>query len=164
MNVPREKHHRLPRESYRGQVNVAFTLCVGNRTPLFAESDVVSVFVSILRDAVEKHGCVVPVYCFMPDHVHLLLSGEKESSDTWGAARTFKQKTGFWLGHHRSGVVWQKDFYDHILRRDEDLGAQVRYIAGNPVRKGLIRDWREYPFTGAIGVELSATVSGAITL
>jgi len=100
----------------------------------------------------------------MPDHVHVLLSGRDESSDTWAAIALFKQQTGFWLGQLRPGVHWQKDFHDHIIHRDDDLGAQVRYIAGNPVRKRLVKDWREYSFTGAIGADLAAIVGSTITL
>jgi putative transposase len=161
---PHEQHHRLPRESYRGQVTVAFTGCVAGQTPLFVAGDVVAVFVSLLKAAAEKHACGVSIYCFMPDHVHLLLSGQHEFSDAWSALTLFKQRTGFWLGRHCPGIRWQKDFYDHIIRRTEDLGAQVRYIAGNPVRRGLVKDWREYPFTGAIGVDLNALISSTITL
>jgi putative transposase len=114
--------------------------------------------------AVEKHACVASIYCFMPDHVHIMLSGRDESSDAWAAVTLFKQQTGFWLGQHRPGVRWQKDFHDHVIRRNDDLGAQLRYIAGNPVRKGLVKDWREYSFTGAIGADLAAIVSSTITL
>src|ERR1700687_1076212 len=120
--APRETHHRLPRESYQGLVNVAFTICAADRTPLFTETEVVSEFISLLRAALEKHACVASIYCFMPDHVHVLLSGRDESSDAWAAVALFKQQTGIWLGQHRPGVHWQKDFYDHIVRRDEDLG------------------------------------------
>ncbi len=161
---PREKRHRLPRDSYRGQINVVFTLCVAKRASLFVDGEVVAAFISLLGAAAEKHACVVSIYCFMPDHVHVLVGGRYESSDTWAAIALFKQRTGFWLGRHRPGIGWQKDFYDHIIRRDEDLGAPVRYIAGNPVRKGLVKDWREYPFTGAIGVSLDTIISSTITL
>jgi REP element-mobilizing transposase RayT len=92
------------------------------------------------------------------------LSGQNESSDEWAAVTLFKQQTGFWLGNNRPEIRWQKDFFDHILRSDEDLGAQVRYIAGNPVRKGLVKGWREYPFTGSIGVDLDDAVGSTITL
>jgi putative transposase len=124
----------------------------------------VAAFTSLLGAAAEKHACVVSIYCFMPDHVHVLLGGRQESSDAWAAIALFKQRAGVWLGRHRPGIRWQKDFYDHVIRRDEDLGAQVRYIAGNPVRKGLVKDWREYPFTGAIGIDLNAIIGSAITL
>jgi putative transposase len=129
----REKHHRLPREHYRGAVNVAFTLCVAGKVGLFTDDKIVSAFVALLAASAKRHDCVVSIYCFMPDHVHVLLSGQGESSDTWAAVVGFKQQTGFWLAKHHQEVRWQKDFFDHIVRRDEDLGAQMRYIAGNPV-------------------------------
>jgi|SRR5580704_13145805 putative transposase len=160
----REKRHRLPREHYRGDVNVAFTLCTARKVELFTDGEVVSVFVAILTKSVKKHGCIVPIYCFMPDHVHLLVSGQGESSDAWAAVVLFKQETGFWLGQHRQEIRWQKDFFDHVLRSDEDLGTQVRYIAGNPVRKNLVKDWREYPFTRAVEVQLNVTIGSAIIL
>jgi hypothetical protein len=77
----REKHHHLPREHYRGDVNVAFTVCVARKVELFTDNEVVSVFVALLTKSVKKYGCIVPVYCFMPDHIHLLVSGQSESSD-----------------------------------------------------------------------------------
>lgn len=162
--MTREKFHRLPREAYRGEVVVAFTACVADANPLFKDSSVVAAFVVLLKTASERHGCIVVIYCFMPDHVHLILRGTTESADAWQAMVEFKQRTGFWLRQNRAGISWQKDFYDHVIRADEDLGAQVRYIAGNPVRKALVKDWREYPHTGSIGVDLAAVINSTLTL
>ena len=80
------------------------------------------------------------------------------------SAGNFKQQSGFWLGQQRPAFHWQKDFYDHIIRANEDLGTQIRYIANNPVRKGLVSDWHDYPFTGSIGIDLKAVIEDAITL
>ena len=49
---------------------------------------------------------------------------------------------------------WQKDFYDHVIRTNEDIATQVRYILDNPVRKGLVLFWQEYSFKGSIGCNL----------
>jgi putative transposase len=163
-DLAREIHHRLPREFYRGDATVVFTACVAAAQPLFTDRSVVETFAALLRSAAESHGCVVVIYCFMPDHLHLMLHGRHKSADTWQAMVEFKQRSGYWLKQHRPGVSWQKDFYDHVVRRDEDLGAQVRYIAANPVRKGLVSDWREYPHIGAIGIDLYAVISSTITL
>jgi putative transposase len=135
-----------------------------NDYPLFADAEVVKTFAAMLQASTEKHACIVPIYCFMPDHLHLILHGENPNSDTWKAVVLFKQRSGFGLEQHRPKVHWQKDFYDHIIRRDEDLGAQIRHIAANPVRKGLVKDWRDYPHTGAIGIDLDAVINSAITL
>ena len=63
--------------------------------------------------------------------------------------RSFKQKTGFRLSKNKKGVIWQKDYFDHILRKDEVLEKHVKYILGNPVRAGLTKDWKAYPFKGS---------------
>lgn len=157
----REKPHRLPRDAYRGRVRVAVTACVAGRQSLFIEEYVVESLVEILRLAVVAHLCSVAIYCFMPDHLHLVLQGEDARADAWRAMVDFKQRSGFWMRQHRSDVRWQKDFHDHVIRADEDLRSHLRYVANNPVRKGLIDDWASYPFTGAIGYDLRAVLEYA---
>jgi len=149
----REKPHRLGRNAYIGRVNVAFTACIADRQILF-DQDVVPVFVGMLREALAKFGCSAPVYCFMPDHMHVIVQGGAEHCDTRAAMAAFKQKSGFWLSRRRPDRAWQKDFWDHVIRCDEDLAAQVRYVAENPVRKGLVRCWSDYPHTGRLAMIL----------
>ena len=61
----------------------------------------------------------------------------------------WKQRTGF-AWHRRSGRrLWQKGYYDHILRSDEAHLSIARYIFENPVRAGLVKDVREYPWLGS---------------
>ncbi|CUU10830.1 Transposase IS200 like [Candidatus Kryptobacter tengchongensis] len=91
----------------------------------------------------------------MPDHLHLVLEGNSEEADLWKAIVYFKQKTGYWLSRNGWDAKWQKDFYDHILRKDEDLKKHIRYILENPVRKGLTNDWMNYEFKGSIDYDLS---------
>ncbi|MBI1817442.1 MAG: transposase [Deltaproteobacteria bacterium] len=152
----------MPRALYRGQVIVAVTARIADRQPVFADSDIVHVFVELLKIAADKHSGRVPIYCFMPDHVHVVLEGQTSGADTWRSMVTFKQQSGLWLSRH-VGARWQKDFFDHIIRADEDVAAQIRYVANNPVRKGLVSDWRSYPFTGAIGYDLHAVIDRATT-
>jgi len=160
----REKTHRFPPESYRGERRVAFTCCVADKKFLFTDASVVQAFIPFLRAAAEKNSCTVLIYCFMPDHLHVILRGDVPDADPRQTIIAFKQLSGFWLKQNRPNISWQKDFYDHIIRREEDLGSQIRYIAANPVRKGLVEDWHKYPHTGAIGVDLSAVIDGILTL
>lgn len=46
-------------------------------------------------------------------------------------------------------IKWQKDFYDHILRKDEDVKKHVMYILNNPVRRGIVENWKDYPYKGS---------------
>ena len=63
---------------------------------------------------------------------------------------------------NRPEMGWQKDFYDHIMRTQEDIVAQVKYILDNPVRKGLVVNWEDYPFKGSIGCKLEDVLAGII--
>lgn len=165
----KEKKHRLSKEFYKGEVSVAFTLCLKsnvNVTPDVASGfslsnpEIVNIFANILTLVVTKAGCIVPVYCFMPDHQHLIITGTKNDSDIWKAIISYKQKTGFWMSQNQSGIRWQKDFYDHVIRRHEDIATQVKYILDNPVRECLVSSWQEYPYKGSIGCRMEDILRG----
>src|SRR5206468_12443692 len=124
-------------------------------------ADVVRKCVADLQLAANRFKCTVPIYCFMPEHVHLLLRGTRLDADTWAAMAAFKQRSGFWIAANRPEFSWQKDYWDHVVRRSEGVRALVRYIAENPVRRGLVTQWDEYPFTGSIGYEVRELIEGA---
>ena len=159
----REKAHRLSEEFYKGETSVAFTLCLNRNSGAglsLQEPRIIGVFTSILSSVAADKGCIVPAYCFMSDHQHLIITGTQSDSDVRKAIVSYKQKTGFWLSENKVNMKWQKDFYDHVIRKREDLATQVRYILDNPVRKGIVSSWQEYPFKGSIGCKLEDILSG----
>jgi REP element-mobilizing transposase RayT len=156
MKTIREKHHRLPEEYYRGYRIVSFTCRVRDCAKPFTITDIFFRFEEMLLEAIEKHRCDAFVYLFMPDHAHLLLAPQDDCGEVLKAMRLFKQKSGFWLSKHRRNVKWQKDFYDHILRHEEDIEKHVRYILANPIRAGLVEDWKEYTFRGSTVFDLDS--------
>ena len=158
----REKRHRLSKEFYKGSTCVALTLCIKNRVELLKTPEIVDVFVHMLDDSANKFNYIIPVYCFMPDHQHMIITGTNDEVDLLKAIINYKQKTGFWMSKNKVGASWQKDFYDHIIRKEEKLATHVRYILDNPARKGLVSDWQDYPFIGAIGCELDDILMGIV--
>jgi REP element-mobilizing transposase RayT len=166
----KERRHRLPKEFYKREISVAFTLCLKGDVAAapnafgvsLREPEIVNIFTAILSSAASKAECIVPVYCFMPDHQHLIISGMHDNSDVWKTIVTYKQKTGFWMSANKTEIKWQKDFYDHILKKHEDIAIQVRYILDNPVRKGLVPSWQEYPFKCSIGCNMEDVLKGVI--
>ena len=84
----------------------------------------------------------------MPDHLHLLVEGS-EASDLPVFVKDFKQRTGFQYRRARGQSLWQKSYYDHILRTEEDVHGVARYIVGNPVRAGLVAAANDYPYCGS---------------
>jgi REP element-mobilizing transposase RayT len=112
----------------------------------------------IMEQQSARFGCDLLVHVFMPDHAHILLAGREETSDTLSAIRAFKHQTGYWLSQHNPQYAWQKDYYDHILRTwergDEEIQKHIRYILCNPVRKGLVAKWQDYPYKGSTVYQL----------
>ena len=149
----REQTHRLPRPCYRGEVAFAYTARLVSGGEAINCPRGAQPLIDALTASAVQHSCSVPVYCIMPDHVHVIFQGTDGSADTWRAMVEFKQRSGFWLARHFPGTRWQKDFYDHILRSEDEVRDALVYIAANPLRAGLVLDPAEYPFTGSIGCE-----------
>jgi len=129
---------------------MVFSTC--RQLPLLAIADVVETCLHRLGEASERHAFQVLAYCFMPTHLHLLIVGS-EDSHLLAFVKHFKQTTSF----DCAGEVpqlWQRSFYDRVLREEEDLEDVARYIWGNPVRAGMVDDWEKSPFSGPFGADL----------
>ncbi len=71
----------------------------------------------------------------MPDHIHWLFSmGDRLSLGQ--VIGRFKAASGRQL--HPMGIEWQRDYFEHRLRPDEDAEAYAHYILLNPYRAGLL--------------------------
>lgn len=149
-----ETKHRLDKKLYQGCVCITFTLCVMNKGKLFVEKKIVNKFTKILAEIIKMYDLINWVYIFMPDHFHITIEGKTYQSNLWKAIVMYKQKTGYWLSQNKISKKWQKDFYDHIHRKDEDLIKHIKYILDNPVRRGLVKNWVEYPFKGSLSFDL----------
>ena len=145
-----EKKHRLHVSCYRGYIRASFTLCVNQRHPVFLKADIVKEVTNIFAVAIKKYCCVNLVYLFMPDHFHCILEGIEHNANLWRAMVLFKQISGYWFAKNLPDIKWQKGFFDHVHRKEEDLKRQVLYILDNPVRNGLVKHWRDYQHKGSL--------------
>jgi putative transposase len=144
----RRKPNRLLLEVYRGAAVYFLTLTCAQRRPAFTEERLVESCIETLRSCSERHGFAVLAYCFMPDHLHLLVEGGA-GSDVPQFTKDFKQRTGYAYRRLSEEALWQKSYYDHILRREEDVREAARYIIGNPVRMGLVEAAGDHPYSGS---------------
>ena len=152
MNIERPRH-RLPHPYYLGLRNYFLTMCVADRRKLFTTARLVEVLVSTLLDQFCRAQLSIVAYCFMPDHCHILAGSLSQTCDLSRAVRSFK---GVSATHAREmGVrkLWQRDYYDHILRSDESVNYVAAYIFANPVRAGLVKNPRDWPFSGSSAFE-----------
>jgi putative transposase len=140
------KSPRLRDFDYVGPFAYNLALVTRNRAPIFTEQGIVDAILDCLGRSCARYGFSLHAYCFMPDHAHLLLSGNGDSSLS-GFVRHFKQLSGYRYKQKHGASFWQISYHDHVLRNDEDLLRAARYIWDNPVRAGLVRNRTEYPFS-----------------
>ncbi|MBZ5695418.1 MAG: transposase [Acidobacteriia bacterium] len=140
---------RLPAAKYRGVQWYFVTLCCAGRRRVFADEKRATWIVDELRRHATSHRFAVHAYCAMPDHLHALVMGLDATSDLLTFLKNLKQKTAYEFHSEFDRSLWQKKFYDHILRREDAVERVAAYIWMNPVRKGLCKDPREYAFSGS---------------
>jgi putative transposase len=146
---------RLPREHYEvpHQI-VSITIGCRDRQPYFEMAELTVDCIIALRNAAKMRSIDVHAYCFMPDHVHLLLEPREGSNviDFVQAYKSYTTKIAREHGFLQS--IWQPRFYDHILREHEDQNKHIRYLIENPVRAGLVDLWPEYSYVGSFVYDL----------
>jgi putative transposase len=92
----------------------------------------------------------VIAYCFMPEHVHLLVLATSETSDLRAFVHSVKQRTAYYYKQSHAATLWQEGYYEHVLRDDEATLATAKYILENPVRAGLVAEPRDHAFAGSL--------------
>jgi putative transposase len=107
----------------------------------------------ILRSSLE-HQFAVIAYCFMPDHLHLLIEGESESSNCRDFIARAKQYSGYRHAARFKERLWQRYGFERVLRKDETTAIVARYILENPIRAGLVTRIEDYPYAGSFAYTL----------
>jgi REP element-mobilizing transposase RayT len=144
-------HNRIRQEAslYADPGRVASVVVgVNKRRPVFSSPLLAEAAKKVLTEHAEKLSVPLIAYCLMPDHVHLLVSPSPECNiPTFvGQVKNLAQRELWKLG--LEGPVSQRSFWDHFVRDEEDLKAAALYILENPVRKGIVEAWQDYPFSG----------------
>ncbi len=139
--------NRLDEDSYIGANAYSITPCCCDGQKLIVADDVACMIRTCLTRSAEATGFEVIAYCLMPEHAHLLVSTVKNVADLRAFVRLFKQMSEFWFQLRRHKRLWQRSFYDHILRKEESLAGVTDYILHNPVRRGLVQDETNYAYS-----------------
>jgi putative transposase len=143
------KRPRIKGFPYTGFHRYSLTICTHRRNPYFVNAAVVSLVLSKIRQCGPAYNFAVFTYCFMPDHVHLIVTATSEAADLRKFVSMMKQVAGHAHKCTTGSPLWQPSYYDHVLRNDEETAKAVRYVLENPVRRGLVTEFAEYPFCGS---------------
>jgi putative transposase len=140
---------RLKGFDYVGEYAYFLTFCTDYRHRAFVSSERVQIVSTQILRAASEEGFALIAYCYMPDHVHLLVTGERENSDCKRFISLSKQLSGYHYQKAFGRKLWQRYGFEHVLRADEDLFGVARYVVENPVRARIVDSVCDYPFTGS---------------
>ncbi len=139
-----------------------FTVVTFRRQAVFTEAPVVEMLERAIRRVQERRPFVVEAQVVLPDHLHALWTLPEEDSDYPTRWRLIKEAFTreyvpayglIWNDARRRArgerTVWQRRYWEHLIRDDGDFSAHLEYIHLNPVRHGLVkapRDWQHSTF------------------
>ena len=138
-----------------------FTLVTYNREKLFRQE----IARKCLREAINKtrlrHPFEIIAFCLLNNHLHCIWKLPENDSDfsmRWSSIKGLFSKTYLKVkgsrksvspSHLRKGEVciWQRRFWEHQIRDENDLQNHIDYIHYNPVKHGLVQDVEDWPWS-----------------
>ena len=159
--MPKRKPLRLTEYDYRQNGAYFVTLCTYNRISLFGDINFDGPLVGAhlcvrpnrpdlivtkwLKEIENKYNNVlIDTFVIMPDHIHFIIlkTGAHTGAPLPEIIKWFKtQTTNDYINSVKSGLfppfekhIWQRNYFEHIIRNNQDLHETRKYIAENPIR------------------------------
>lgn len=157
-NLPKRKNNRLLGFNYSNSASYFITICTANRRKLFwtdkldgtlsdqgiaAEQELLALPKRFMLTGIDK-------YVIMPDHIHLIITligampgTDEKTPDVKNVIGSFKAKVTGRIGN--GNTVWQKSFYDHVIRNNKEYSDIWEYIEFNPCKYLESGKYKEFP-------------------
>jgi REP element-mobilizing transposase RayT len=118
------------------------TACTFRRKPILIQTAVADVLIDEWNRARVRHGWAIGSYVIMPDHVHFFCAPERDAKTLSDFMREWKSWTSRRIRLLRprpttaATTLWQREFFDHVLRSDEGYGEKWELRSGESVTGG----------------------------
>jgi putative transposase len=104
-----------------------------------------------------KHPFMIDAVVVLPDHLHCIWTlpqGDSDFSTRWGLikghfSRQIKKGERISISREKRGErgLWQRRFWEHLIRDETDYSRHVDYIHWNPVKHGWVRYVKDWPYS-----------------
>ena len=137
---PYRKSPRLKYYDYSKKNFYFITICTHQKKCIFGSPTQINIFGKLAENAllnIRKHFSDIRVdkYVIMPNHVHIIFEVVKDGTDLTNVIGSFKAAVTKEIHKIQPDlVVWQRSFYDHIIRNQISYEEIWAYIDGNPLK------------------------------
>ena len=124
------------------------TVCTKDRRKVLANDEVHSAILIAWEKACEW---LVGRYVIMPNHIHFFCAPSSFDSVSLAKWITFWKGTSTrCMPQEMQRPVWQKEYWDRLLRSGESYDQKWEYVVNNPVRAGLVSRAEDGPYAGEL--------------
>lgn len=134
-----------------------FTVVTLNRTPIFTNEDRVEILRQAIRKIMAARPFEIDAMVILPEHLHCIWRMPEDDADYSSRWREIKKaasrQISTFTNTRNERNVWQRRFWEHAIRDEEDWRRHVDYIHYNPVKHGLASrpgEWRWSSFSRAV--------------
>ena len=137
-----------------------FTVVTYHRKPIFNSPEAIKHLRDVIVEVRHEHPFSIDAWVLLPDHMHCIWTlpdGDQDYSKRWGLIKSGFSKRARDLSsanmnsisriRHREAAIWQRRFWEHQIRDQEDLNRHIDYIHYNPVKHGLVQRVQDWPFS-----------------
>jgi len=129
-----------------------FTVVTHERKPFLCNTQAITRLRSAFRYAMKKYPFHIKGIVILPDHLHCiwkLPDNDADFSKRWNLIkRYFSIGMNGNLNHRREKNIWQRRFWEHLIRDEDDFNRCLDYIHYNPVKHGYVNDPSHWPYGG----------------
>jgi putative transposase len=109
----------------------------------------------------QNYPFTIEAWVLLPEHLHCIWTlpdGDHDFSIRWNLIKSLFSKSvkssfhrADWMSDskqkHRETTIWQRRFWEHQIRDEEDYNNHFDYIHYNPVKHGWVKELKNWPYS-----------------
>ena len=125
------------------------------------DNDLLTRHIDVLRDVVSsvrfRHPFTIHGWVVLPEHLHCVIElplGDADFATRWRLikmefSKALPKTERLTSVRRRRGErgIWQRRFWEHLIKDDADYRAHMDYVHYNPVKHGWVKRVRDWPYS-----------------
>lgn len=138
-----------------------FTVVAYRRQPILCDAAIRKALRAAIETVCKVRPFIIDAWVLLPDHLHCVWTLPDNDSDFSTRWMKIKRMVSLacrddyhradWISvskqKHRESTIWQRRFWEHQIRDEDDFSRHVDYIHFNPVKHGYVQQATNWPYS-----------------